>query len=518
MRRSLLLAAVLSCASVSANVAAQTAPPPSQPKKGPAPAKKAAPVVAVAAGDPSASKAPLPPVVMPPPPPPWTGPSDPTTSTSGATLIPEGAAVTTPVAGPAASGSLTPDEVTSLQSRLKILEARLADDENVLLNSPELSWLRRFHLSGYIQPQILIQSYNTAASPNLVNGQLPPGVSANDPVAKSNGTTTNGDYFRLRRARLKTEFMPSEGTRFVFEIDPTPAGGTVGGTGTIARQVEAQGIARWSDTVTTEFALGIFKIPFGYEVLQPDPDRPFIERSWGEQNLTPGEFDTGARAYTTWAKDGRTFVAQVALVNGQTEGQPTFSLDPGLTANKDFLGRMNFNFGDWVDFGGSGYIGVGEAINASALRFKQFVRWAANGELGLHHRFGEIGMTKIFAEVTFAQNFDRGVHYAFALPAIPANISAPVASLNERNVWVRAEQDLTAWATLGLRWDEYTPDTALSNDARDTFGIVAVAHFTPWLQMMLEYDHIIEHVHAPGTVAADAQIEMGSGVLQARFF
>ena len=159
----------------------------------------------------------------------------------------------------------------------------MAADENVLLQSPELAWLRRFHLSGFIQPQLLIQDYNTAASPNLINGQLPAGVTANDAIAKSNGTTTNGDYFRLRRARLKTEFMPTDGTRLVFEFDPTPAGGQIGGTGTIARQVEAQGIARWTDTLTTEFAMGIFKLPFGYEVLQSDADRPFIERSWGSR-------------------------------------------------------------------------------------------------------------------------------------------------------------------------------------------------------------------------------------------
>jgi Phosphate-selective porin O and P len=515
MRRSLLFAAVLSCASMSASALAQTAPPV---KKKPAAKKTAEATAAASAADANAPKAPLPPVVTPPPPPPWTGPSNPATSTSGASLLPEGAlAYSQPPAAPPAA-IVSQDEVTSMQARLKILEARLAEDEAILLNSPELAWLRKLHLSGFIQPQALVQIYNTAASPNLVNGVLPAGVSANDAVAKSNGTTTNGDYFRLRRARLRTEFMPSEGTRFVFEIDPTPAGGTVGGTGTIARTVEAQGIARWTDDLTTEFAMGIFKLPFGYEVLQSDPDRPFIERSWGEQNLTPGEFDTGIRAYTTWAKNDRVFVAQVAVVNGQTEGQPTFSLDPGLTANKDFLGRMNFNFGDWVDFGGSGYFGVGEVVNATALRFKQFYRWAANGELGLHHKFGDVGWTKIFAEVTFAQNFDRGVHYAFALPAIPANIDAPVASLNERNVWVRLEQDLTHWTTLGVRWDEYTPETSLSNDARDTVGVVGVIHFTSWLQTMLEYDHIIEHVHAPGTVATDAQIEMGSGVLQARFY
>ena len=68
-----------------------------------------------------------------------------------------------------------------------------------------------------------------------------------------------------------------------------------------------------------------------------------------------------------------------------------------------------------------------------------------------------------------------------------------------------------------MRWDEYTPDTSLSNDARDTVGAVAVLHFTSWLQAMLEYDHAIDHVHAPSKQATDQVTEIGSGVLQARF-
>ena len=518
MRRSLLLAALVTFVSLSSS--AFSAPAFAQGAKGGAkPAAKPKPAWAAPAPAPvpEAPKAPLPPVVSPPPPPPWTSPSATTTYTSGATLLPEQPPGTT-AAPLAAAPSLNADDKDSLLGRIRMLEARLAADEATLVNNPELAWLRKFHVGGYLQPQILIQSYNTAASPNLVSGQLPPGVTANDAVAKANGTTTNGVFFRLRRARLKTEFMPSEGTRLVFEFDPTPAGGTVGGTGTIARQIEAQGIAKWSDTLTTEFAVGIFKIPFGREVLQSDADRPFIERSWGEQNLTPGEFDTGARAYTTWSQDGKSFVAQVAIINGQTEGEPTFSLDPDLNQGKDWVGRLNFDYGDWFDLGASGYFGYGQVVSPAQLRFKQFIRWAANGEIGLHHTFApNVGATKLYAEVTFAQNLDRGVHYAFALPAIPASINAPVVSLNERNVWVRLEQDVTHWATLGVRWDEYSPDTSQSGNARDTVGFVTAVHFTPWLQAMLEYDHAIDHVHALGKPQTDQQIEIGSGVLQARF-
>ena len=87
------------------------------------------------------------------------------------------------------------------------------------------------------------------------------------------------------------------------------AGGPDNATGTIARNVEAQGIAHWGERRRDRrSAMGIFKIPYGWEVLQSDADRPFIERSWWEQNVTPGEFDTGAKAYTT-ALDNKLAVA-----------------------------------------------------------------------------------------------------------------------------------------------------------------------------------------------------------------
>jgi hypothetical protein len=349
---------------------------------------------------------------------------------------------------------------------------------------------------------------------------LPPGVTANDVIARANGATSNGTFFRLRRARLKTEYMPVDSARFVFEIDPTPAGGATGGVGTIARNVEAQGIARWREGFVTEFGMGMFKIPFGYEVLQSDADRPFIERSWGEQNMTPSEFDVGAKMYTSWARDRYRFDVQLAIVNGQMLGEPTFTLVPDLNKGKDFVGRAALDWG-WGTLGVSGYYGQGQTVDTTGLRFKQFIRAAVNVEGALRFSVAKVHkeewQTRILAEATFAQNMDRGTKYPFAVPAIPAVISSDVQNLGERNLWVRLEQDLTRWTTLGLRFDQYTPDVSQGDDARNTFGVVGVVHFNRWLQAMLELDHAIDHVHAAGKPVPDRQIETGSGVLQVRF-
>jgi Phosphate-selective porin O and P len=391
-------------------------------------------------------------------------------------------------------------------------------------------WMRHVRISGYLQPQALWQWFNVAGSPNLVNGSLPPGVGSNDVIAKAdpnlvpttqNGLTTNGDYFRLRRARLKLELEANEYSRFVFEVDPNLAGGVDSATGTIARNVEADGITHWGGGVETTFGMGIFKLPYGWEVLQSDADRPFIERSWWEQNVTPGEFDTGAKAYTT-ALDHRLNV-QVAVVNGQTEGQKTFSLLPGLDQGKDILGRVNYNFGPF-DIGTSGYYGQGETVVLSELAFKQYPRGAWNLEAALHHRFLHIGQTRLLGEFNVAQNMDRGVHYAFALPGLPTTVSniptGSVVNRNEMGGFLRLEQDITRWSTLAVRWDYYSPDTSIANNARNTFGIVGVAHFTRALQLMVEYDKFVDNIRNPSTQAniyPNAQGDVLSTVFQVRY-
>ncbi|HEY8087214.1 MAG TPA: porin, partial [Polyangiaceae bacterium] len=368
-------------------------------------------------------------------------------------------------------------------------------------------------------------------SPNFSNGSLPPGVGPNDVIAKQDtvfntaagngvpGLTTNGDYFRLRRARFKVELEANEWSRFVFEIDPVLAGGPDNGTGTIARNVEAQGIANWTGDVKTTFGMGIFKIPFGWEVLQSDADRPFIERSWWEQNITPGEFDTGAKAYTT-ACHGRLAV-QVALVNGNIQGEKTFSLLPDLNKGKDAVGRVNYNFGPF-DVGASGYYGQGQVVSLSSLAFKQFPRYAWNIEAALHHRFLRIGETRVLAEFDRGQNMDRGTKYAasIALPGLPSDVvNGSVINKDEIGYWARVEQDITRWVTLAARYDVYSPDSAQGTtiNGRQTEGFVGVVHFTGALQLMNEYNHFTDNVHAPGAAIPYRQGNMFSTVLQVRF-
>jgi hypothetical protein len=445
-----------------------------------------------------------------PPPPPSTDP----VATSGTDLLPASA--------PAAGAAPASADVAALQARLDQVEARLRAAERAQKSAgkpAEAHWYDRLRITGFVQPQLVWQSTNTAGSPNLVNGALPSGVTANQTTALADGTTTNPDTFRLRRARLKTELAPTDYARLIFEIDPTPplAGPrSFGGFGTLMRQVEAQGITRLTDDVTVVWGAGIFRLPFGYETQQSDADRPFIEHSWGEQNMMPGEYDTGAHADLTMLKNR--FHLTYALVNGVMEGEPSFTVVPDLNKGKDSVGRIAYDFGP-ADVGVSGYAGQGQAVDPSALRFKNFRRDAFDVEAGFHQRLVKaLGWTRASGELVFGTNMDRGVMYgSTALPAIPTPIGADVESVHERSSWIRVEQDFSHWTTLGLRYDFYTPNSALKNDGRDTYGVVGVVHFTRGLQLMAEYDYAIDNVHPGGTVAPSRHINTGSGVLQARF-
>ena len=413
----------------------------------------------------------------------------------------------------------------SVEKRISEMELRLVQQDERMRREHEdhekwWGWTRWLTISGYLQPQLLWQWYdNAAASPN------PSGQPINAVVAKQDtvfgtgapGLTTNGDYFRLRRARLKVELMPNEASRFVMEIDPVLAGGPDNATGTIARNVEAQGIAKWSNDVVTTFGMGVFKIPYGWEVLQTDADRPFIERSWWEQNITPGEFDTGVKAYTSAVQNRLTF--QVAVVNGETQGEKTFPLLPDLKQGKDILARFNYNFGPF-DLGMSGYYGQGIEVAIASLEAKNYPRYMGNLEGALHHKIVDVGETRLFAEINAGQNMDRGTHYSFALPGLPTDVvHGSVANRNEFGWFARIEQDITRWATLAFRYDFYTPDTTIGTNGRGTEAVVGVAHFTKQLQMMLEYNHYTDNVHstAAGTPIPYKQGDVFSGVFQVRY-
>jgi hypothetical protein len=402
------------------------------------------------------------------------------------------------------------------EARIEGLEARVArDEQQIRALEHRMQLLKNLRFEGYIQPQFIVQSFNAAASPNLrADGRLPPGVGANDTIARPDGTTTNTTLFRVRRTRLRT-FYETDVTRFFVELDAMPEGGVGPGIGTILRGAEATGIARWTRDVRTEIGAGLFLTPFRRELLEVPVHRPFIEPTWFSQNAFPTERDYGARAKTI-AFDGR-LTLDLAVVNGQRLGEKTFVALPDLNRSKDFIGYLTYEVG-CVTLGVSGYVGYGQVVDAQALRFKQFTKWAMNYQASVEraviHRLGE---SRLSAELTFAQNMDSGVVYSFAVPRIPTNISNGVANLDERAFYVRAEQDLGRRLTAGYRYDMYAPDTSIKNNARNTHAFVLVGRITPNLRWMNEIDWAIDNVHPSSAAPPSKHILTYSSVLQGMF-
>src|SRR5262249_20921367 len=105
------------------------------------------------------------------------------------------------------------------------------------------------------------------------------------------GEPLNENRFNLRRARLRVvgDFgIVASATEFDFN--------TV--RGAQARIVDAELTLRVPPESATGLSvvagtIGLFKIPFGFEVLQSDRDRVFLERSTVVRALFPGEYDLG---------------------------------------------------------------------------------------------------------------------------------------------------------------------------------------------------------------------------------
>jgi hypothetical protein len=425
------------------------------------------------------------------------------------------------VPAPAAPGA----PALTIEERLRQLEAQsAADAERRKADAARIKKLedagggimKNLTVQGYVQVQFLAQSFNKAASPNVQSdGALPPGVGSNDVVAKADGTTTNSTLFRLRRTRLRVRYEV-DFMRVFIQIDPLPAGGPSASQGTIVRNAEATGILRWTDDVRTEVGAGLFEVPFRFELLESSMYRPFIERSWLSQSIFPTERDIGVHAKTIAFKDK--LVAEVGMLNGQRLGEPRFTELADLSRAKDFVGRVAYKLGP-VTLGAFGYVGRGQNVDGPNLRLKTYPRWGANfGATFQHKIFAGLGETRAYAELMFGENMDTGVRYAYAKPAIPADSHDDVVDLKGRGFYLRGEQDFGEHVFAGYRYDTYSPNTSLENNARDTHTLMAGAKFTKLLRIVNEASYIIDNVHPATALAPSKHIFQYSLWMQGSFY
>jgi hypothetical protein len=154
-----------------------------------------------------------------------------------------------------------------------------------------------------------------------------------------------------------------------------------------------------------------------------------------------------------------------------------------------------------------------------ALRVKNFNRLGANLGVQLAKTFtARLGETKLIAELLFGTNMDTGALTAFALPTIPKTFSDDVKDLHERALYLRAEQELTRWGIAGFRYDTYTTDSSLANNARDTFTLMAGARFSKFLRLINEASYAVDNLHPEGAPAPSRHIYGYTAWLQGSFY
>lgn len=360
-----------------------------------------------------------------------------------------------------------------------------------------------------------------------------------DQLNEATGQPLNETRFVIRRARLRIE----ADYRYLggaFELD----GNTV--QGPLARILGAEVFVQWPPAAATPYVrltLGLFKIPFGYEVPQADTQRLFLERSSIVRALFPGEYDLGVRVHGGW----RFLRYAAAAMNGQPLGERAFAArDPNQS--KDFLGRLGvavavaaplhlqagvsglygtgFHPGTpatkdvltWRDDNGDGQVQLSElqALRGTAATASQnFARSAVGVDAQVALQVPRLGELAIYGEVIWAQNLDRAL--------VPADPVAAGRELRELGYYLGLTQELTPYASFGLRYDHYQPDADASqqlgvgrvpvDSSFSTLAVAAAVQQRGLGRLTLEYDH---NRNALGRGAGGAPTTLGREAVMLR--
>lgn len=312
-------------------------------------------------------------------------------------------------------------------------------------------------LSGYLQSQY---QYNDSSQDQLTQS----------------GQPLNQDRFTIRRARVQLA-GEWQYAAMALELDAN----TNSGPQVDLRKAEASLQYRPKRSLPPMImaTLGLFDVPFGYELVESPRTRWFTERSTASLAWFPTEPDLGLRlaGALEW------FRWTIAATNGNPLGEsPAFGLqDP--TSSKDVVFRFGFDTtplsdlnvaGDvsalrgkgfhpgtpatkasiqWNDYNESGILATYELVGVpgqAATPSATFDHWAVGADLRMHYRWWP-GVLKIYGEVVLAQNLDRGLYVADPITT----------GLEQREFgwYVGALQEVQRYGMVGLRYDYYDPNS-----------------------------------------------------------
>jgi hypothetical protein len=392
-------------------------------------------------------------------------------------------------------------DLAALRAELNALHAQLDADQKAHADA-EAALAARVQAAevqaNQAPPQILTARLGLSLTGYLQADWVVHNQSSQDQLSTS-GAPLNQDEIFIRRARLRAA-LDRWWVAGLLEFD----GNTVNGTQ--ARLIGAEASLKYPPERGNPLPIlmatvGLFKIPFGFEVGQSDRERLFLERSTAEHGLFPGEYDAGLRLMGGWR-----FVRYVfAVMDGEPIGEKgSYALhDPNR--NKDFVGRLGvdtplsdtvwfqggfsglsgtgFHAGtaatkstvQWVDRNGNGFFnnGVTELVVIPGLAAQpsaNFSRFGYGADLRLGVNEPSVGATVLYGEVYWAQNLDRGI-----LPADPVSFGR---NYRELGLYLGVTQDLGPHAQAGIRYDFYNPDADSVNTIMGAVKPTALSYQT----------------------------------------
>ena len=291
-----------------------------------------------------------------------------------------------------------------------------------------------------------------------------------------NGQTLNKNRFSVRRARA-TLTGEWDYAASVLEIDAN----TTSGPQVDLRKAEASLQYRPDRTKPplVMATLGLFDIPFGYEVTEASRTRYFMETTTASSALFPGQADLGVRLAGALGFFRWTIAAQ----NGEPLGEASSFVLQDPNDAKDVVFRFGFDTqalrdlhlaGDvsalrgrgfnpgtnpagssiqWHDLNEDGLVQpseIGGVPSQGGAPSQSFDRWAIGVDVRMHYRWW-LGDAKIYGEFVLAQNLDRSLYVADPITT--------GADQRELGFYVAGVQEVTRWGFVGLRYDYYDPNS-----------------------------------------------------------
>lgn len=388
------------------------------------------------------------------------------------------------------------DRLASEQSRRELAVAQAKAETLEEIRKDSRPWMKWVSFAGFAQTDFAIRQISS------------------DQVNPSTGEPLNQNRFSLRRARLVTSVDRGD-VAGVLELDANTVNGPQ------LRPLRFEATARWLSEPgrppLAALTAGLFKIPFGHEVLQSDTERLFMERSAVVQEFFSGEYDLGGRLSGGW----RFLRYALAVQNGEPAGTKAFALrDPNYA--KDVTGRLGleadivsginvvagfsalagrgFHKGTaptkagvvWNDRNEDSAVTQNELIGTAAKAALPSQNYARSA-LGLDARLtiqSVLGTSALYSEVMWGKNLGRGARFI----ADPVAVGRDVSGFGYN---VALVQDVFSHLQIGVRYDYYDPDRdhsdlqaaqqVPSSLSYQTWAFAAAVR-TPGARLVAEYD------------------------------